>query len=160
MIINISAATLGLLLVIGLVWWQTAPSPDANLPVVDAQPEVVINTTTLFVDVVQTPQAQAKGLGGRTELADTYGMVFVFTGYQPRTFWMKDMLIPIDIIWIRDGIIVGFEENVSPEPNKAPSELTVYTSPVGVNMVLEVRAGLANKHKWKVGDRVIFKNFD
>jgi hypothetical protein len=52
------------------------------------------------VEVVSTPEALARGLMYRTELADGHGMLFVFPEESDHRFWMKNTLIPLDMIFI------------------------------------------------------------
>lgn len=97
--------------------------------------------TTLQVEVVNTPQSIEQGLSGR-ETLETDGMLFVFPQAQPRAFWMKDMRFAIDILWIRDGKIVGRVDNAQPPALGTPlSELVRYVSPEPVDMVLETLPG-------------------
>ncbi len=61
-------------------------------------------------EVVTTQAAQAQGLGGRSDVPENYGMLFVFPTDQRVGFWMKDMQVPIDIIWLSDtGAVLGIE---------------------------------------------------
>jgi uncharacterized protein len=112
----------------------------------------------LNVDLAVSQAEQSKGLAGVSSLADDQGMLFVFSDKDSRTFWMKNMLIPIDIIWIEDARIVGIAHQV-PVPLKTISntDLPVYRSPSPVNYVLEVRAGLANEKGIAVGGLVEIK---
>lgn len=101
-------------------------------------------------EVVASPEAREQGLSGRADVPHGYGMLFVFD--QPGTygFWMKDMLVPIDIIWLAsDGTIVGIEDSVSPSTYPTPF---FPTSPV--RLVLETRAGEAQAQGWSVGTRL------
>ncbi|MFW6293843.1 MAG: DUF192 domain-containing protein, partial [Spirochaetota bacterium] len=54
---------------------------------------ITIAGEQLFVEVVDTDEARAKGLMHREELAERQGMLFVFRSSEPRTFWMKNTLI-------------------------------------------------------------------
>ncbi|KKR56408.1 MAG: hypothetical protein UT94_C0038G0013, partial [Candidatus Uhrbacteria bacterium GW2011_GWF2_40_263] len=82
-----------------------------------------------------------QGLAGVKELSDKEGMLFVYQEKQEEpSYWMKGMMIPIDIIWIDENKIVGVIENI---PVESDEPLTVYTSSVPVDRVLEVRAGFA-----------------
>ena len=81
-------------------------------------------------------------------------MLFLFGSVAPRRFWMKDMLIPIDIIWINENEVVGFAKNVEPEPEVQTGELNIYESPIPVDTVLEVPAGTVEERGIKVGDSV------
>ena len=93
-----------------------------------------------------------RGLGGRESLADDRGMLFVFPQSGPHSFWMKDMLIPIDIIWISaEGRVVEVK-TVQPEPGVPDDQLSVYNPNDPALYVLEVRAGLAAEKGVQVGD--------
>jgi uncharacterized protein len=105
---------------------------------------------TLAIELADTPAKQVQGLSGRREVPDNYGMLFVFPRPSRHGFWMKDMLVPIDIIWLSDsGAIVGIEHSVS--PNSYP---TVFYAPQPVRFVLETRAGYADDHGWEIGTQV------
>lgn len=116
--------------------------------------EVVIDgRVTITVEVVQTAQEQARGLGGRSSLPKGGGMLFPFDAAKPRVFWMKGMLIPIDILWIREGKLVAIDANVAPPRlHEAPAVVSQVA-----DMVLEVPAGFAQEMGVKVGQMVRVK---
>jgi len=93
----------------------------------------------------------ARGLGGRRNLPENRGLLFAYDGYYVPKFWMKDMRFSIDIIWIKDKMVVGFEKN-TPVSNQNP--LPTYQPKDFVNYVLEVNAGFVDKNQIKIGDRV------
>jgi uncharacterized membrane protein (UPF0127 family) len=101
-------------------------------------------------EIVKTQAAQERGLGGRADVPENYGMLFVFSEAKPVGFWMKDMLVPIDIIWLSDtGTILGIEDSIS--PNTYPK---IVYPPQPVKLVLETRAGEARRRGWAVGTQV------
>jgi uncharacterized membrane protein (UPF0127 family) len=106
------------------------------------------------VDVADTMMKQARGLSGRESLGEDEGMFFIFHATGTHGFWMKDMKIPIDIIWILNDHVVGVEENVQPESEKSMFSLTRYYPPEPVNRVLEVPAGTVQKYGFKAVDAV------
>jgi hypothetical protein len=113
--------------------------------------EVVIDgRVTITVEVVQTAQEQARGLGGRSSLLRGRGMLFPFDAAKPRVFWMKGMLIPIDILWIREGKLVAIDANIAPP---RLHETPAVVSQVA-DMVLEVPAGFAQEMGVTVGQMV------
>ena len=79
-------------------------------------------------------------------------MLFIFNSADNYGFWMKDMIFPIDIIWIGENKkIVYIEKNVLPESypkNFSPNVKAMY--------VLEVLSGFSEKHNIKIGDEVFF----
>lgn len=99
------------------------------------------------VEVVDEPNTRAQGLSGRAVVPDDYGMLFVFPRAELHGFWMKDMEIPIDMVWVNaDGTIAGITESVTPETYP-----TAFYPPSPVPYVLEVRAGLAEERGWATG---------
>jgi UDP-GlcNAc:undecaprenyl-phosphate GlcNAc-1-phosphate transferase len=98
-----------------------------------------------------------KGLAGfeQNDLKDNEGMLFVYQDYVKPTFWMKGMVMPIDIIWIRDNEIVGIEQNVAvPKNNNNINMLRKYYPPQPINYVVEVKAEFAKNNQIKVGDKI------
>ena len=116
--------------------------------------EVYIKNHRLHVDVADTPAERQKGLSGRESLLPETGLLFVFRKPAVQRFWMKGMLIPIDIIWISGGKVVGVTENLEPEPGVSMVKLKSYPSPSPVEYVLEVPAGTAERIRITAGDPV------
>jgi hypothetical protein len=103
---------------------------------------------------VPVPEGDAfyRGLGGRESLPDDRGMLFVFPDSGRQAFWMKDMLLSIDIIWISaEGRVVDVQ-TAQPEPGVPDPQLKRYSPNGEAKYVLEVRAGLAAEKGAKVGD--------
>jgi len=125
------------------------PVPNQN------QPFVKIGDTHISVEVMRSAEQKAKGLSGRTSLAENAGMLFVFSPKQKVSFWMIDMHFPIDIIWIADGKIIGIEKNApAPEKGTPNDKLPLYYSPSEIDHVLEVNSGFSEKHSIKTGDSI------
>lgn len=104
--------------------------------------EVVIDgRVTITVEVARSRQEQAQGLAGRSSLPKGEGMLFPFDAEGHRTFWMKGMLIPIDIVWIREGKVVTINANIPPPgPHETPAVVRHLA-----DLVLEVPAGYARE---------------
>ena len=119
---------------------------------------VSIGDHEFVAEVADTPESRARGLSGHKPLSEDQGMLFLFPEASVQAFWMKEMLFPIDIIWIRDGRVLGFYENVPPPlPETSLSELLLYTSPGLVNMVFEVAGGTVSRFGITVGDKFVFQ---
>jgi len=102
----------------------------------------------------EVPEGDAfyRGLGGRESLPDDRGMLFVFPEPGSDAFWMKDMLIPIDIIWISaEGRVVDIQ-TAQPEPGVPDAQLKLYEPSALGQYVLEARAGVAAEKGVQVGD--------
>ncbi len=101
------------------------------------------------VEVAGTPGEQAQGLMFRERLGPNEGMLFPFPSPRPASFWMKNTLIPLDMIFIRsDGSIARIAANTVPHS----------LEPVGVSepvaAVLELRGGRSAELGIGEGDRV------
>jgi hypothetical protein len=101
------------------------------------------------VELAITPEERARGLMYRTELATLHSMLFVYTTPQPLTFWMKNTLIPLDIIFIDE---TGLIRHIHPNA-KTQSLDPIYGGPEN-QYVLEVNAGLSKRLGLRVGDAV------
>jgi uncharacterized membrane protein (UPF0127 family) len=105
-----------------------------------------------IVEVAASAEQQARGLMYRRSLADDRGMVFSYDPPQPVGFWMKNTLIPLDIIFVRaDGTIARVAANTTP--------LSLDPVPSGepVAAVLEIRGGRAAELGIRAGDKVSWR---
>ena len=115
---------------------------------------VKIGSITVNAEVAETPQELEKGLMGRSQLAKDGGMIFVFMDESKRTFWMKNTLIPLDIIFISsDFMIVDIKKNF--EPCTSLFFCSTYESKYPAKYVLEVNGNFTNIKGIKIGDTVI-----
>ena len=114
-------------------------------------PHVKINKTIIAVDVADSPGEQYRGLSGRPLLDKNRGMLFVFQSAVRRSFVMREMNFPLDIIWIADGKIIKIDENLPPEGKKPEN---AYSSGTEVSYAMEVNGGFVKKKKIKTGDEV------
>lgn len=105
------------------------------------------------VYVADTEEKRTKGLGGLSSIPADYGMYFIFNNPDYQGIWMKDMIFPIDIIWIdENNRIVHIENNIS--PNTFPK---IFISPIKALYVLELKAGMSATYKLNMGDSLILK---
>jgi len=106
-------------------------------------------THSFTVEAARTSAEQARGLMFRTELADNMGMIFPFPEPRVASFWMKNTVIPLDIIFVRaDGTIESIADNT------VPYSTTPVVSGAPVAAVLELRGGLAAELGIVSGDKV------
>jgi len=131
-------------------------SAPAGTPRTAAEPAVVVHgadgrTVRVRVEVVRTPADLARGLMHREKLDADAGMLFLFDRTQVLSFWMKNTLIPLDMIFIgEDRRVVGVVHNAEP--------LTTVQRSVGApsRYVLEVNAGFAAQRGVGPGSLVEF----
>ncbi len=114
----------------------------------------------IFVEVPDDSEESMRGLMFRIHLPWNAGMLFPYSNEEPRTFWMKNTLIPLDMIFVDSSSeIVEIKENVPPcEQEECPT----YPSMEPAQYVLEVNAGFVQEKGVKVGDRLVaaFSEFD
>ena len=126
-------------------------------PAIDA-PVVTVGDTSFVVELAVTPAERNLGLSGHPPLADNEGMLFVFENEAKWTFWMKEMLFPLDMLWIDAGCtVVDITENaLKPEPEQALQDLPRYFPKTLAQYVLEVNSGTAEQTGISVGDQITF----
>ncbi len=123
-----------------------------------AQPKVTVTTQDgrqigFVVEIADTPSKRTMGLQYRRELDSGRGMLFVFPVEDIQSFWMKNTPLPLDMIFItREGKIAGIIERT------VPFSLDARSVTVPSQYVLEINAGLAERHGIKTGDTVRFEN--
>lgn len=114
------------------------------------QPRVALASQVFSVELATTPAAQAHGLMERTSMEPSHGMLFVFQADEPRTFWMKDTRIPLDILFFdAHRRLVTIQADAQP-CHADPCRL--YPSNVPARYVLELNAGTASRIGAKTGD--------
>jgi uncharacterized membrane protein (UPF0127 family) len=111
----------------------------------------IVGDRAIGLEVAKTPQEQATGLMFRTELPDDRGMFFPIQPARNVRFWMKNVLIELDMVFLREGVVQAIIPNVPPClsetcPNYGPD--------VPVDGVIELRGGRAAQLGLKVGDRI------
>jgi uncharacterized membrane protein (UPF0127 family) len=129
-----------------LVALLLACGPDGPRATVHRADGSIVGVT---LEVAETPAALERGLMYRSSMPENHGMLFVFPDESVRAFWMKNTLIPLDMLFIAgDGRIVGIRADTTP----------LSTAPVSVGLpsrfVLETNGGWASRHGVRAGDRV------
>jgi uncharacterized protein len=106
------------------------------------------------VELARTPQQMAQGLMFRRHLPPDAGMLFDYGTAQDVAFWMRNTLIPLDMIFIyADGRIAGIHERAVPLSERP------IRSPAPVRAVLELNGGTADRLGIEKGDRVLHSIF-
>lgn len=126
------------------LWLQFGPRPVQEL----TGAQIKVGDIKYSVEIAETAASQVRGLSGRESLPNKGGMLFVFESPEPRMFWMYKMKFPIDIIWIKEGRVIGFEKNAPVPTGLVPAS---FNSPMPADMVLEVAAGTVESDKISIG---------
>lgn len=113
-------------------------------------PSVCFGGSCFQVELADTAAEREQGLMNRQELAPDAGMLFIFPQEDFYNFWMKDTLMPLDIIWLDENKkIVAINKNAPPcQTNNCPQ----YSPEAPALYVLEVNAGTAERLNLKKGD--------
>ena len=128
----------------------------AAAPASTRSPGVTLHGHRFSVEIAATPAQRAHGLMDRTSMPADHGMLFVFPQAQPLTFWMKDTLIPLDMLFFDEAHrLVTLQANVPPcKADPCP----VYASTAPARYVLELNAGAAEKLDLHTGDVITFSD--
>jgi len=108
---------------------------------------------SLRVEYATTEAEQERGLAGRNNIPGDYGMLFVFPSDGLYGFWMKDMLVPIDIFWLNaQGQVVSIASHVA-----TSSYPNVFYPAVPARYVLETASGFAEAYSIATGTLLLLK---
>ncbi len=105
-------------------------------------------------DLALTPEAQEKGLMFREELPADYGMLFVFSGLDVKSFWMKNTYVDLDMVFLDGKMKVLRVFHRVPRSRKGLPESEVARATAPAACVLELPAGTARAHKLRPGARI------
>jgi uncharacterized membrane protein (UPF0127 family) len=126
------------------------PKKAQMLPI---EAQTTLKGKTIQLEVARTVEQQATGLMFRTELAEDRGMIFLFNPPTPINFWMKNTLIPLDMVFTHSGKVVYLQRNAPPCKTldcpvygAGPQQL--------VDQVIELQAGTIDRLKLNVADPI------
>ena len=129
--------------------FASADTPTCN--VTSLSIETRQGAVSVSVEVAATPETRETGLMNRTELAPDAGMLFVYPPDRAIAFWMKNTLIPLDMLFIDDAGVIQFIKREA-----QPHDLTPVPGPTGIaaRAALEINGGRGEELGIAVGDRV------
>lgn len=120
----------------------------------EVEVSITIYGTTINLEVADTPQELSKGLKFRRELPQNRGMLFnLGERHENVHFWMHQVKIPLDIIYLDNGVITHIAANSLPCNNANPEHCTIYKAPSATH-VIEINAGKAYQLGLEVGDTI------
>ena len=142
-------ALLPVLLSLGLLFCRTA-----RHEAIKSEPTVIFpDGFAVSVTLAVSDRERAAGLMFVQSLPDDKGMLFLFDEESRNPFWMKNCLIPLDMVWLdADGRIVDISRNVPPcKEDPCPN----YFPGASYRNVLEIRGNLSAEHKLASGDKLV-----
>ena len=128
--------------------------------IISPGPMVRVEELVFPVELADSPDKRIRGLSGRASLDARTGMLFIFEKPERFRFWMREMEIPLDIVWIGSNCeVVDVSEDVPfPAPETPLDELPRYSPESRAKFVLEINAGEAADLGLGIGDKVEFLN--
>ena len=133
-------------------------STIAGAPMFKKQGELTLTNSnekpivSLDIEIADNDATREVGLMGRPAMEERQGMLFIFEDESLTSFWMRNTILPLDMIFInKQGKIVTIHKNTKPfsEDTYSATAMTLF--------VLEVNAGFAEKYGIKEGDMVSWK---
>ena len=137
-----------LIILLAIVIFVYSKYPRKVRKTIDQQ----IANQNFSLEVADNVYLLGKGLSGRKELCSKCGMLFVFGFESPQTFWMKDTLIPLDMIFIGSSGQITKIVTANPELGKNDFELTLYQATA--KYIIELNGGISEKIGLKIGDQI------
>ncbi|MCC6933626.1 MAG: DUF192 domain-containing protein [Deltaproteobacteria bacterium] len=129
-------------------------SPSANNPQINIKLQKADNSLLkeIRAEIVYTRTGRNYGMMYRKQMDENAAMLFLFSNMEPRSFWMKNTYLPLDIVFVDEGKkIVSIAKNTQP--------LSVQNIPSGkpAKYVLELLGGFCDRHGLKEGDQLVFE---
>lgn len=125
------------------------PTPQGQeLPITA---KFTLGEESIELEVAKTPEQQEMGLMYRTILPPNRGMLFSFSPPRRVAFWMKNTLIPLDMVFLKEGKIMAILKDVP--PCTTPT-CPVYNPQVMTDSVIELSAGRAQSLNLQIGDKI------
>ncbi len=117
----------------------------------DSYSIVMIGRQEIRAEIASTFKQQYQGLSGRQAICADCGMLFVFSDSDKKSFVMRDMEFPLDMIFIDNGVVKNIAADLEPE---GADPKNIYESDGASDQVLEVNGGYCQRHNIKPGDHV------
>ncbi len=140
-----------LLFCLGIFYTLLAPKSEKAqyLPI---EATLQIGSQTINLEVADEISEQLKGLKHRPKLEADQGIYFSFEKHQELTFWMKDVIVPLDIVFLDNNQVVKIVSSAEP----CQEEICLLYKSWG-NGAIELKANMANSLGIKVGDKIKIK---
>lgn len=142
------------LLLFGCISNHSAPVPTSNSSNLIGlnTTEITIGNTTITAWIANTEQSRETGLMNISNLSERNGMLFVFDEPGVYSFWMKNTLVPLDILFVSSNMTIVNVQTMTP-CTQDPCE--IYSPPSMVKYAIEVNGGFADEYNITSGDQIV-----
>lgn len=147
-----AAALFAIAAIVACAMRASAPAGPVRSPVIVAPG--TSRAATVLAEIAATPEDRSRGLGGRAALPSDGGMLFVYDAPAPRTYWMKDCLIALDIAFIGPDRRILNVATLPPGAGLPEMRIAKADSVGPARWVLETADGWFARHGLGVGDEV------
>lgn len=153
------ACLTALLFFLACIGGNEAPPTVESTPTLgpEIEAQATIASCTFYLEVADTSEERARGLMERESLGKDRGMLFIFENEQTLNFWMKNTLIPLDILFIDETLTVVDVQAMRPEHESASGSLPIYTSAAPSMYAIEINEGLAKECGIEPGASVLLR---
>jgi len=108
--------------------------------------------STIDIEIADNDDKRTRGLMDRISMEENQGMIFLFPHERIQSFWMKNTVIPLDMIFVnRENVIVTIKQDT------VPFDTGQYRSTKPASIVVEVVAGYTALYNIKVGDKIVWR---
>ena len=122
--------------------------------------EATIGSCVFYLEVAESSEERALGLMGREFLGEDRGMIFVFNRPQVLSFWMKNTLIPLDIAYVDEELMVVAVQTMRPGHEAGSDSLPIYTSAAPSQYAIEINEGKTAECGIAPGSTVILRDIN
>ena len=122
---------------------------EGDLTFTDAEGKYL---TKIDIEIAEDEEARNTGLMYRAKMKEDQGMLFIFPAEKPQSFWMRNTILPLDIIFVNSKM-----EVVNIRDHAKPFDESSYSSTGPAKYVVEVNAGFADEHGIIPGSKIIWR---
>ncbi len=148
---------LSAVIVVSFIGWRYAqvdPSQARQVaPMFAEDKRIYVHDKLLKLELTETDLERQQGLSDRLSMQDDEGMVFSMGNVDIHSFWMYHMHFPIDMIWLKDGVVVEIAPRMLP-PDVTAGIPMVHQPGVVSDTVLELTADGAERYGIHVGESI------
>ena len=135
----------------------TTPTPATPEFGPEIEAEALIASCVFYLEVADTAEERAQGLMGRESLGWNQGMLFVFEGERELRFWMRNTLIPLDIVFLDQELVVMDVQTMRPEHENESGSLPIHTSAAPAMYAIEINEEKADQCGIEVGEPLVLR---